>query len=344
MKLKTNIMNDKYPIELKFPPRVLSGVQPTLDVHLGHYFGAIRQHIDMHHEYPGQSFFLIADYHSLTKGIDKKGDINFQNGIIELATLYIALGLDPSKAFLYRQSDIKEIFELAWIFNCITSFGWVNKAPTFKDQTNDEKRNTGLLTYPVLMAADILSIKGNLIPVGKDQLPYIEIVRDIAKRINTIVGFDFFPMPSPISSSNSIVNGIDGKKMSLNYNNHIKLFIPFNSLKQRVNSIITDSKTKEDSKDFETCNVYHLYQLVAPKDKVEKMKTSYINGGTSYSEIKGDLTHELQEYFSEFEDRYHKLKKEPEYIMDILREGFLTVRKEARNTLLELRELIGINK
>jgi tryptophanyl-tRNA synthetase len=340
-------MNTKYPVDLKFPPRILSGVQPTMDIHLGHYFGALKQHIEFHHEYPGQAFYLIADYHSLTKGI-KKDDVRFNNSIIELATMYLALGLDPSKAFLYRQSDIKEIFELTWILNCITPSGELSIAPTYKSTNRDSGiRTSGLLTYPVLMAADILSLKASIIPVGTDQFPYVEIVRDIAKRVNNLLDEEFFPIPAPIIGQNSLVRGIDGKKMSSTNSNHINLFLPFNELKERVNRIVTSSNMPTDPVAISECNVFHLYQMVAPVrpvNKADEMRQKYITGSIGYQDAKRELLFELQDHFSAFEQRYHELKNNPDYIMDILREGFVTVRREARSTLLQLRSLIGIHR
>lgn len=329
-----------YSQDLSFPPRVMSGIQPCNNVHLGHYFGALKNQIILHHKYPGQTFYMIADYHSLTRDNQHQ---TLTAKTIEIATTYLALGLDPSKAFLYRQSDVPEILELSWILNCITSFSILNKAPSFKSAPS-KNRNSGLLTYPVLMASDVLSVKANIVPVGKDQLPYIEIVRDLAQKINNTYPNIILPIPTPYTSDFQLVKGIDGQKMSLNYNNVIPLFNRFQSLREKIKMIVTDSQMANEKKDYKNCNVFHLYSMVAKKHAIEQMKEDYTNGSISYQEAKEKLLLAFQQYFGEFEETYIDLKKRPNYVMDVLREGFKPVQQEAKETLMQMRDTIGIKK
>ena len=336
------IEEKKYIQDITYPPRVMSGIQPCNRVHLGHYFGALKNQIQLHHRYPGQSFYMIADYHSLTKGLVKNNS-ELQAQTIEIATTYLALGLDPTKAFLYIQSDIPELMELTWIFGCISQFGPLNRLPTFKSSDPADK-NAGLLTYPVLMSSDILSLKANIIPVGKDQLPYVENARNLAERFNNLYEDDIFPIPKPDLGSFKLVKGTNGKKMSFKYENYISLFSRFNEIKEKVNSIVTEDVKANEKKNHEECNIFHLYSMVASPNDIMQMKLDYESGSISFSDAKEKLTNKLARYFGEYEEEYHNLKNKPDLVMDVLREGFRTVRKEAQDTLTEVRELIGIKK
>lgn len=325
---------------LDYPPRVLSGIQPTRGAHLGHYFGALKHHIDLHHEYPGQSFFLIADYHALTRGKEPKV---VSEGSIEIATIYLSLGLDPTKAVLFRQSDVPAVCELSWILSCLTPFGWLTRAPVFKSAPVND-RSAGLLAYPVLQAADIFSVQATIVPVGQDQLPYIETARNLALRFNRKFSSPFFPVPEPKLSPYPIVKGTDGRKMHPSYDNRIFLFDRFDRLRESVASIKTDSKGAHDKKDPETCTVFHLYSLVASNDQVEIMRERYESGTISYAEAKRELTLAIQEYFSEYQEKYEKLKADHDYVLDILREGFTTAKDETAVVLDNVRHLVGLRE
>jgi len=325
---------------VEFSPRVLSGIQPTRGVHLGHYFGAIRHHIQLHHEYPGECFFFVADYHALTRGKDP--DI-VSEGTLELATSYLALGLDPEKAIFFRQSDVPAICELGWILSCLAPVGLLARSPVFKN-AKARDRSAGVLSYPVLQAADIFSVQATLVPVGKDQLPALEIARDLADKFNTRFGSFIFPLPEPRMSPYPLIKGTDGRKMHPGYNNRIHLFDSYSKLRSKVNSILTDSKGVRDKKDPESCTIFHLYSLVASTDGIIQMREKYREGLIGYSDAKRELLIAIQEFFEPFQDKYIKLKNDPDRVLDILREGFITAKREASAVLDEVRYLVGLRE
>ncbi|MBN4071782.1 tryptophan--tRNA ligase [bacterium AH-315-F18] len=324
-----------------FPPRIVSGIQPSTEIHLGHYFGALKQHIQLHHEYPGQAFFLIADYHALTRHLDPK---MVRLGTIELATTYLALGLDPNKAILYRQSDIPEYPEMAWILSCLTPASELIRNPPFRAEfaAKGHSPSMGLMFYPVLMAADIIGLRGTLVPVGSDQAINVERVRDIAKRLNRRLGARAFPIPDIHLTQSRVVPGTDGRKMSAFNNNHIRLFERFDILQTKINSIRTAPKSLSDPKDPDKCTLFQLYALVAPKDDSDRMRVRYQEGPLGYQEVKRELTITIQEHFSAFNERYETLKRDPDFILDVLREGFRAASHEAKLSLSELRHAFGI--
>jgi tryptophanyl-tRNA synthetase len=331
---------DELDYTVLYPPRVMAGIQPIQRVHLGQYFGAIEQQINLHHEYPGQTFYSIADYHSLTRNPEPQA---VRQGTLELATTYLALGLDPSKATLYRQSDVPEVIELAWVLSCITTVSELEQLPTYKDKATDAINSSlGLLSYPVLMAADILALRGTLIPVGKDQLPNVKKAREIARRFNKRYKIDLFPQPYHQHATVDTVLGIDGRKMSGSYHNIIGLFEPFDELKEKVIRIRTDSKGQYERKNPNECTVFHLYSLVAPAEKIEDLRRKYELGAMGYEEAKRELILHIQEYFAEYQERYRKLKADPDFVEDVLREGFMQASEEAAETLEEVRTLIGL--
>lgn len=327
--------------QVLYPPRVVAGIQPVRQVHLGQYFGAIKQQIDFHHQYPGQTFYFIADYHSFTR--EPEPDV-VRKGTLEVATTYLALGLDPQKANLYRQSDVPEVTELAWIFSCLTTVAELQDISTYKDKVAQGTGNAllGLLAYPVLMAADILALRGTHILVGNDQLPNIEKAREIAQRFNARHGVDLFPVSYPQLTQAHTVLGIDGKKMSEQYKNSIGLFEPFDILKQKVLQITTDSKEQHEEKNPDTCTVFHLYSLVAPSGGIEDLRHKYKCGAIGYEEAKRDLLLYIQDYFAEYLERYRDLKARPAFVEDVLREGFIQAKEEATETLEEVRALVGL--
>jgi len=333
-----------------YPPRIMSGFQPTTTVHLGHYFGALKHHIQLHHEYPGECFFMIADYHSMTRGIDPE---RTRQGTLESATVYLALGLDPSKAVLFRQSDVPKVTELAWIFGCLTPLNWLTANQVYKAAqekppaagAKEQVNRSGLLFYPVLMAADILSLRATVVPVGHDQQINVEMVRDIAKAFNAAFDQEVFPIPRALHLQASVVKGIHGEKMLVESDNFIPLFGRFDQIRDRVAKIRTDSTPEHERKDPDKCRVFHLYSLVAPEDKVRDMRSRYLLKGTGsigYQEAKNALIQECQECFSPFEDRYQELKRDPDTVSDILRTGFMTAREEVEQTLDVIRSLIGL--
>jgi tryptophanyl-tRNA synthetase len=323
-----------------YPQRILSGIRPTPAIHLGHYFGALKQHIRLQHEYPGESFFLIADYHALTLGPDPA---QIKESTLEVAYAYIAFGLDPNKAILYRQSDVPQSLELFWILSCFCSAGDLLRLPVYAGAAEDGCHKTaGLLTYPVLMAADILGLRATMIPAGEDQIINIERAKDAARQFNNAYGVDMFPRPTLRLSDAETVRGTDGRKMCHAYNNVILPFEPYSKIQSRVRQIVTDSTSRCDPKNPETCTIFHLYSLVAPDEAVEEMRRRYQAGGIDYMQAKRELTLEIMEYFGEAACKYHDLKKHPDFVKDILREGFRQAAEQVGVTIEAVRQIVGL--
>src|SRR5262245_52681132 len=259
--------------------RILSGVQPSGKLHLGNYFGAIRQHIALQEE--ADCFYFIADYHALTTIGDvqpeaKQRGPTLAAAVHDVALDYLALGLDPAKAAFYRQSDVPEVCELAWILSTVTGMGLLERATSYKDKIDRGiAASVGLFTYPVLMAADILIVRSHVVPVGKDQVQHLEMTRDMAGYFNNSYGVDIFPMPAERLDKAAVVPGIDGKKMSKSYGNTIDIFAEGNPLKKTVMSIVTDSTPVDAPKDASKCNVAALYALFASDDEMAKLHSLY---------------------------------------------------------------------
>lgn len=324
---------------LLYQPRVLSGIQPSEAFHLGHYFGAVRQHIALQHEYPGEAFFVVADYHSLTRHNDKEW---LRNATLELASAYLALGLDPNKSFLYRQSDVPQTLELYWILSCFSYVNELLRNPTFEEPEYKESRSAGLLTYPVLMAADILGLRATIVPVGHDQSINIEKVRDVTTRFNHFFKTDLFPIPNIRLTATARVLGTDGRKMNSTYKNTINPFASNNVLRRQVASIKTDSTPRNAPKDPLKCTVFHLYSLVASGEKVELMRERYEKGSIGYAEAKEELTSAIAMYFAEAADKYYKIKADPDKVFDVLREGFRLAAEQTEITVDAVRQMTGL--
>src|SRR4051812_19869463 len=261
--------------------RILSGVQPSGKLHLGNYFGALKQHVELQHE--GECFYFIADYHALTTIGDLQPDIKLRGKqlaqqVHDVALDYLALGLDPSKATFFRQSDVPKVTELTWILSSVTGMGLLERAHSYKDKLDKGiSPSVGLFTYPVLMAADILIYRSHVVPVGKDQVQHLEMTRDMAGYFNNSFGIDVFPLPSERLDVAASVPGIDGKKMSKSYNNTIEIFAEGNPLKKTVMSIVTDSTPVDAPKNPATCNVFALYGLFASEAEKDKLASLYRN-------------------------------------------------------------------
>ena len=238
--------------------RVLSGIQPTGKLHIGNYFGAMRQHLQLQAENDG--FYFIADYHALTTNPEPQ---QYKEHTLDVAKDYLALGLDPEKTVFWRQSDVPEVTELAWILSCVTPMGLLQRCTSYKDKVEQGLSPVhGLFAYPVLQAADILMFDSHLVPVGADQKQHIEVTRDIAIKFNNIYGETFVIPEEHILKSVAVVPGLDGRKMSKSYDNTIEIFEPENKVKKKVMRIVTDSTPVEDPKDPETCNAFAFLKLV----------------------------------------------------------------------------------
>ena len=320
-------------------PRILSGVQPSGDLHLGNYFGAIRQHIDL--QTKGDAYYFLADYHALTTINDAEAlRQNIRNAAID----YLALGLDPERATFFRQSDVPETCELTWMLSTVTGMGLLERAVSYKDKlARGIQPRVGLFTYPVLMAADILIYDSDYVPVGADQIQHIEMTRDMAGYFNSIYG-ETFKLPAPyIEEATAKVPGTDGAKMSKSYDNYIGIFDEGKELKRRVMGIVTDSTPVEAPKDPETNVVFQLYRLVASPEETEEMGRRFRAGGYGYGDAKKALLEGIDRYFGPFRERRKELAERPDYVDEVLRDGAERARREARKVLARARRACGID-
>ncbi|MBQ7394868.1 MAG: tryptophan--tRNA ligase [Lentisphaeria bacterium] len=318
--------------------RILTGLQPSGNLHIGNYFGAMRQLLELQQK--GETFLFIADYHALTTG--PKAD-DLRSNVYHLALDFLSCGLSLDNTVFFRQSDVPQVTELMWILNNITTVGFLERAHSYKDKiAKGFTPNTGLFTYPVLMAADILLYGSELVPVGKDQKQHLEITRDLAIRFNNDYEETFKIPEAYIPTSVAVVPGIDGQKMSKSYGNTIPLFGAQKAIRKIVMSIVTDSTPMEAPKDPEKCNVVALYKLVATPEEVEEMKANYRAGNYGYGHAKQAFFEKLWAYFEPMRERRAQLEKDPDYIWDVLREGGKKASAEAEKTMDRVRRAVGL--
>ncbi|NGP76232.1 tryptophan--tRNA ligase [Balneolaceae bacterium YR4-1] len=318
---------------------ILSGITPSGKLHLGNYFGAIRQHIEMQEK--GDAFYFIANYHSLTSINDGK---EIRENTLDIALDYLALGLDPEKCTFFAQSDVPQVTELAWILGTFCPVSLMEKGVAYKDKVAQGlSPNIGLFTYPILQAADILIYNSDLVPVGQDQKQNIEICRDLAGKLNHVYDKELLKLPEEyIVESVAVVPGIDGRKMSKSYGNTIGIFDEGKKLKKKVMSIETDSTPLDEPKDPDTCNVFALIKLFANKKKRKEIADKYRAGGYGYGHAKKELLGMITDYFAEARERRKELQKNEDYVMDVLREGSKTARERAETVMGPVREATGI--
>jgi len=328
--------------------RILSGVQPSGKLHIGNYFGAIRQFVDMQHK--GQGLYFIADLHALTtiRNADTMREL-----VHDVALNFLALGLDPAKAMLFRQSDIPEVTELSWVLSTVTPMGLLERAHSFKDKTaKGISADHGLFAYPVLMAADILVYHSDVVPVGKDQKQHLEITRDIAVKFNQTYCKDFDPatgqggvlkLPEPlILEDAAIVPGTDGEKMSKSYGNTIDLFGPEKETRKRIMGIKTDSTPLEAPKNPDTCNVFALLKLFAKPEELKEIRGLYEKGGVGYGEFKKRLAEHFFATFGPARARYEELSRNADYVNQVLRDGAAKARAIAVQVTDGVRKATGL--
>ncbi len=320
--------------------RVLSGVQPSGNLHIGNFFGAIRQFLRLQEEH--ECYYFLADLHALTTVQDPE---RFRSLIRDLATGFLALGLDPSRSVIYRQSDIPEVTELSWYLSTVTSMGLLQRCHSFKDKVSQGVvPNHGLFAYPVLMAADILIVKSNLVPVGRDQKQHLEVTRDVAASFESVYGSEVFVLPEPlILDEVAVVPGVDGRKMSKSYENTIDIFGPEKPIRKKIMSIVTDSTPVEDPKPTEDNALYHLLRLFAP-DQSERLwvESAFAEGGVGYGDMKKRLFDYYLATFGNARARYEELKSDPAEVERILAAGAETARETAAPLLEEVRRVVGI--
>ncbi len=321
--------------------RILSGVQPSGELHLGNYFGAIQQHLELQDQ--GDAFYFIADYHALTTVQDAP---RLRELVRDVAATYLALGLDPHKATFFRQSDVPEVHELTWMLNCVTGMGELERATSYKDKiANGITPTVGLFTYPALMASDILIYRSNLVPVGKDQVQHVEICRDMAQRFNHAFSCEVLIKPEHRLSKTPKVPGTDGQKMSKSYGNTIPIFASGKQLKKAINAIVTDSKDpKLEALDPETCNAFAIFELFASEEERESMATAYREDRTflGYGVIKKRIKELMDETFGPARELKAQLLQPGSMLDDVLTEGGKKARAVARETIDMCREATGL--
>lgn len=320
--------------------RVLSGIQPSGKLHIGNFFGAMRQHLQLQAEH--ECFYFIADYHALT-GNPSPDEITGHS--LDVAMDYLALGLDTDKTIFWRQSDVPEVTELTWLLSCVTPMGLLQRCTSYKDKVAQGlSPNHGLFAYPVLQAADILLYNSELVPVGADQKQHIEVTRDIAQRFNHTYGEVFTVPAAHIIESVAVVPGIDGRKMSKSYGNTIGIFEPEVSVHKKIMRIVTDSVPVEDPKDPDKCNVFALLKLLASGDELSEWEDRYRSGGLGYGEAKKRLAELMIEYFQPYRQRRAELENNLDEVKKVLADGAKRARAIAGPTLEKARRAIGLRR
>jgi len=322
-------------------PRILSGIKPTGKLHLGNYFGMMRPAIEWQER--GEAFYFIADYHALTTVHDPNALREYSRGI---ALDFLACGLDPQRAVIWRQSDVPEVTELTWLLSCVTPMPMLENCHAYKDHLSREKTPShGLFAYPVLMAADILLFDSNVVPVGRDQKQHVEVTRDIANIFNRLYKSDIFVIPAPsILPAVATIPGLDGQKMSKSYGNTIELFEEENALRKKVMGIITDSTPVEQPKDPSKSSILGLYRLVADKDDIAEMEEEFRIGGVGYGDFKKRLFAVLWEYFAPFRRRRSELASDSSHLDRVLANGAQRARAVAEQTMKRVRAAVGISQ
>lgn len=318
--------------------RILSGIQPSGDLHLGNYFGMMKPMIRAQEE--GLLFCFIVNYHALTTVRSGK---DLSQGTLDAAMDFLALGLDPEKSVFWVQSDVPEVVELSWILSCVTSMGLLERCTSYKEKiARGLVPNHGLFAYPVLQAADILLYQAHVIPVGQDQKQHIEVTRDIAERFNFHYG-ETFVLPEPrIDPDVALIPGLDGQKMSKSYNNTIEIFTEENLLRKKVLRVVTDSKSVEDPKDPENDTLFSLYSLFAEPGEIEDLDRLYRAGGLAYGTVKDMVFEKINGHFKPFREKRLELSRQRGLVETILMEGAEKARYIAQKTLRKVRRKTGL--
>lgn len=320
--------------------RILTGIQSTNVPHLGNILGAIMPAIELSRKQGNESLFFIADLHTLTS---VKNAAFIKESTKAVAATWLAFGFDTERNLFYRQSRVPQVTELTWYLNCFTPFPMLANAHSFKDKSERlSDVNSGLFTYPVLMAADILLYDANYVPVGKDQIQHLEMTRDIASAFNTKMAQDVFVLPEVlINEDTKVVPGIDGQKMSKSYNNFINIFLPEKELKKIIGTIITDSTPLEEPKNPDTCNVFKLYQLLGNAQQVAALRDNYIKGGFGYGHAKNALYELILDKFKNERNTFNSLMNNEALLEKELSIGEARAAKIANEKLKQVRAVVG---
>jgi len=318
--------------------RILSGIQPSGQLHIGNYFGMMKTMIS--NMETSDLYVFIVDLHALTSVHDRE---RLSFGTLEAAADFLALGLDPDKCTFWVQSDVPEVCELTWVLSTLTPMGLLERCHSYKDKVaKGIAASHGLFAYPVLMAADILLYQSEVVPVGKDQKQHLEVARDIAIKFNNSFG-ETFVVPEPfIGETTAIVPGLDGQKMSKSYGNTIPIFLDDKPLRKRVMAVQTDSTPVEDPKDPDNCNLYALLKLFASKEKMDEVHNLYVNGGAAYGYLKQDLFELIRDYFADARAKKKELLANQDYLREVLASGADRAREKATQTLELVRDRVGL--
>ena len=318
--------------------RILSGIQPSGVLHIGNYFGMMQPAIALQAQ--GEAFYFIADYHALTSVRDPKA---LRENIHRVALDFLACGLDPERAALFRQSDVPQVTELAWILSTVAPMGLLERSHSYKDKlARGMLPSVGLFNYPVLMAADILIYDSDIVPVGKDQKQHIEITRDLAVKINETFG-KVFKLPEPrIQAAAEVVPGIDGQKMSKSYGNNIDIFGNEKEMRTLVMSIVTDSTPVEAPKDPSRSTIFQLYSLFATKNEIAEMRERFQKGGTGYGDFKKELFQKLWQYFAPMRKRREEILADKSYVDNVLTRGATRANELSNQVMQRVRSAVGL--
>lgn len=319
--------------------RILSGLQPTGRLHIGNYFGMMEPALRLQDE--GEAYYFIADYHALTS---IQNAVELRENVRDLAIDFLACGLDPNKAVFFKQSDVPEHTELAWILSTVTPMPMLENCHSYKDKTaRGMVPNAGLFTYPVLMTADILIYDSDLVPVGKDQKQHLEVARDIATKMNLTFGEGTLKIPTArIREETAVVPGLDGQKMSKSYGNTIALFEEEKALKKKIMGIPTDSTPVESPKPIENSTILSLYRLFASDAEYAVMVADFQKGGIGYGDFKKRLLEKTWTFFSEAREKREKIVADKNYVDDVLQAGAAKARAVARKTMERVRAAVGL--
>ena len=319
--------------------RILTGIQPSGKLHWGNYFGAMKSMFDLQEK--GEDMFMfIANFHAMTTVRDGE---TLRAATRDVALDYLACGIDPERTVMYRQSDVPEVQELAWFLSCVTPMGLLERCHSYKDKLAHGMDAThGLFAYPVLMAADILIMQSDLVPVGKDQKQHLEVTRDIAIKFNNAYGECFKIPDAYIPDTVATIPGTDGQKMSKSYNNTIQLFEDLKSIKKKIMGIVTDSTPMEASKEPEGNSIYELYKLFATPEEAAEMAAKFRAGNYGYGHAKKELFAIYERTFAPFRERREKLASDPSYVEDVLKAGAARARAEAAKTMDRVRSAVGL--
>lgn len=329
----------------KSKPIILSGIQPTGPLHIGNYLGSVRNFLRLQDEYPGHCYFMIADYHSMSEDYDPKQK---PQQVLELATEYLAAGLDPKKCTIYVQSDVPEVTELAWIFNTITPIAFLERMTQYKDKAARQSANInmGLFDYPVLQAADILLPKANTVPVGQDQVQHVELTRDIARFFNRKFG-ETFEEPKPLLTKvPKVMSLLDPeKKMSKSLpGSFVSLMDEPEEIMSRLKRAVTDTGTNVDrtKKSPGVANLFLLLEQFGTTDDMKRFEAAYQDGSVRYSELKETVANRIADHFAEFRIERKKLLAKPSAVKKVLAAGAKKMQKVARETMKEVRKKVGL--